>query len=500
MLVGGCNRESPSDPKKPMTSESREASAPGERTPLALLLLHRTAAGELEPFRAPLVPSLPNPVLEVNRLDVTNLRPSPDDPDALVCDLSANGTITSDLCDQIPGRDGVIDEVRLVVNDAETPFGLYPVGGGKSGGTAPGHPFRFEGSFAFTAEAVPVTEGNNTFRITGRDRVYGLDGHSLWAASFAIPFGEDGDASAPAVEEEPRFLGGGSGGETAFHCLALEEGALPESGLALAFPSRDGARLDFKRVPGASLLVPVWEGTTVPALFTVRPTMRLLAEVPSDATMVAALKSHPGLAAHSGEGRFLHGFGIGVGFEGYDLVFDSGRILPGAGRLTEDGNGIRLDLDLADSAGKPYAGTVVLGPGEAGTRSTALTDSAMPVLLWRFTDLYRRADPLSEEVVLSLLLGELSNLGLDGVSVADWREHFYSASAEMLETLITEANDEPEAVQGYYLGRMIGDALRIIVDPTRKERLEELGKAEFLSRLMAMPSFRPENRAALVPR
>ena len=99
---------------------------------------------------------------------------------------------------------------------------------------------------------------------------------------------------------------------------------------------------------------------------------------------------------------------------------------------------------------------------------------------------------------MSLLLGDLSGVGLKGVSIADWRDNFYMCTCELLEALIKETLNESELSQGYYLGRGVADALRTTVDPTRPARLDDIGKAEFLSRLKKMPFFNPKGRGDIV--
>ncbi len=326
-----------------------------------------------------------------------------------------------------------------------------------------------------------------------------MDGYSLWAASFAFPYDDELDdeeserVKEPTVTKRPQFVAGGSGGELALFCFAIT-GERSSENLSLIAGVKQHAAFPLKALPGSERLVPVWPGTSSPAFFTVRPTMQMAPKVPSDAKVTSSMTSHPGVASLSPRERFLYGLAQGLGFEGYDLVFDSENIVIDEARLSEDFTSIRMVVELADAAGVRRRAEVVVGPHRESSPSLATNAYTMPGLLWHFAHLFRTSDPMADEVVMSLLLGDLSDVGLKGVSIADWRGDFYMCISELLEALIKETLNESELNQGFYLGRGVADALRTTVDPARPARLDEIGKAEFLSRLKDAIFFSPKGR------
>lgn len=429
-----------------------------------------------------------------------NLRKNPENEYGYVCDITVSGSVRSSLCDVLPNENGVIKEVRLLHNDGENPVGTYPVKGNKRTGGALPRSFPFEGSFRFTAEGLAVTEGNNTFRIVGRDTLYGLDGHSLWAASFAFPYedeyeSDDEDAvKEPTVVEDPQFVGGGSGGELSLYCFRLESSSESDANMRMIV---DGGRaFEFASISGSEYLIPVWPDSSSPALFTLRPTMAIQVKAPSDAKVISALNTHHSLASLSPENQFRYGFSQGLGFEGYDLVFDPDHIVEGGARLSKSFRTLQFSVGLADADSKSLRGGAEVGVDLSNVLVSGSKDS-MPSMMWHFANLFRTSDPRSDEVVLALLVGNLDEVGLDDVSIADWREYFYMCFSEVMEEIIKETVTESESIQGYFLGRALGDALRTNVDPTLPGRLDEIGKAEFLSRLTKMPCFDPNGRGRM---
>lgn len=463
-------------------------------------LLQCLPDGRLVPVEGVVSPSLPCPQIGISEFDVTNLRKNPDDEYGYICDITVSGSVESSLCDVIPGSDGVVEEIRFFHNDGDNPVGIYPVEGTKEANGGLPRSFPFAGSFRFTAEGISVTEGNNTFRIACRDSVYGLEGHSLWASSFAFPYedefeSDDEDAvKEPTVVEGPRIVGGGSGGELSLYCFGIKTGSAINGNMSMTLDS--GSDFIFTAVSGSEYLVPVWPETVSPALFTLRPTMAIQAKAPSDAKVISALNAHPALASLSPEDRFRYGFSQGLGFEGYDLVFDSDHLVRRGVRLSKSFRTLEFTVGLADAGSNSIRGEVEVG-AELAALQTSGSPSAMPGMIWHFANLFRTSDPRADEVVMGLLLGDLTDAGLEAVSIADWREYFYMCFSEVMEELIKGTVSESEIGQGYHLGRAIGDALRTNVDPTLAGRLDEIGKAEFLSRLTKMPYFNPKGRGRI---
>ncbi|MBE0540167.1 MAG: hypothetical protein IH623_02160 [Verrucomicrobia bacterium] len=468
---------------------------------MKISVLQRLPNGTLVPADA-LFPSLPCPEIKVTDFKIQNLRKDPNQEYGYICDVTAAGEVTSSLCDAIPTALGQIDSVRFYHNDSDKAAGTFAVAGCKLTGGSNERPFPFDGTFSLTLAALPVTDGNNTFRIAACDKVYGLDGFSLWAASFAFPYDSELDeeelegVKEPTIVEGPQFVSGASGGELTLFCLALQE-EITVPGLTCIAGEGQNATFEFKSLPQGNSQVAMWPGSTLPAFFSVRPTMLMASKMPSDTKMVSSLASSPSVASFSPRERFLYGFAQGLGFEGYDLVFDSDRILKGAARVSDDLAGMLIAVDLADANGRRNRGEATVGPPRNASQLSTISPYSTSGLLWHFSNLFRTSDPMASEVVVSLLLGDLSSLGLKGVSIADWREYFYMSISELLEELIKDTVSDSELAQGYYLGRGIADALRTTVDPTRSGRLDELGKADFLIRMRNMPFFNPKGRGGI---
>lgn len=463
-------------------------------------LLQCLPDGRLVPVEGIVSPSLPCPQIDISEFEVTNLRKNPEDEYGYICDITVSGSVESSLCDVIPGANGAIEEIRFFHNDGDNPVGVYPVDGTKGTNGRLPRSFPFEGSFRFTAEGISVTEGNNTFRIVSRDTVYGLDGHSLWAASFAFPYedeyeSDDEDAvKEPTVVEAPQIIGGGSVGELSLYCFALANDSTSAANTRMIVDS--GSAFEFTTISGSEYLVPVWPETGSPALFTLRPTMAIQEKAPSDTKVISALNTHPSLASLSPESRFRYGFSQGLGFEGYDLVFDSDHLVQGELRLSKSLRTLEFSIELADASSKSLRGRAEIG-ADLSDLIASDSQSSMPNMMWYFANLFRTSDPRADELVLALLIGNLDEVGLEDVSIADWREYFYMCFSEVMEELIKKTVTESEVGQGYYLGRALGDALRTNVDPTLPGRLDEIGKAEFLSKLTKMPCFNPKGRGRM---
>jgi hypothetical protein len=446
---------------------------------------------------------MPCPEIKVTTFKIENLRQDPKQESAYICDVTVAGSVTSVQCDVIPTAQCIVDEVRFYAHDDDKPIGAFAVTGSKSTNGSRARPFPFDGTFRFTATGITVMEGNNTFRIVARDKVLGVDGFSSWAASFAFPYDDDPDdcenpsVKDPTVVEGPQFLGGGSGGEMTLYCVALADQTTAGE-WALITDTETGGACEFKGLPDHNATIAVWPGTTSPAFFTVRPTRQMNLKAPTDGKMVSALTSNPGISSLSPRERFIYGFTQGLGFEGYDLVFDCDKVISCGARLTENLEGMLIEAEVADAVGNRCQGHAVVRFFTEGPSFAANMPSATPNLLWRFADLFRTSNPLANEMVISLIVGDLSDVGLKGVSIADWREYFYMCIAELLEELIKETSEDSELAQGYYLGRGIADALRIALNPKGADRLEELGKAEFLTRLKRMPFFSSMGRGGLV--
>ncbi len=471
---------------------------------MKLSVLQRLPSGKLVPADA-LFASMPCPEIKITNFKIENLRKHSNQEYGYICDVTVSGEVTSSLCDVIPGDRGLIEQVRFYHNDSDQPIGAFAATGSKCVGDTLARPHPFDGRFDFTARALPVSSGNNTFRIAACDKVYGLEGFSLWAASFAFPYDsefddeedeEDEGVDEPTVVEGPKFVSGANGGELTLYCIALPVEETATELTLIAGPRQDAA-FKFSTLPTGDKRVAMWPGTSSPAFFTFRPTMQMACMMPSESKAASSLASIPGIASFSPRERFIYGFAQGLGFEGYDLIFDSDKIILGGARLSKDLRGMVVTVELVDATGKRQRSETAVGPPQSDSSLKAVSSTSTPSLLWHFSNLFRTSNPLAEEVVMSLLMGDLSAVGLKEISIADWREDFFMSISELLEELIKGTLNDSELEQGYYLGRGIADALRTANELTAQGRNGARNKAEFLTRLRKMPFFSPIGRHGL---
>lgn len=164
-------------------------------------------------------PSLPNPVINLQSVNVTNPHTSTDGSSLLV-DISFSGTVNSAVCDLTQGAEtGTIQKAYASVNDQPLPQSVVSLQVRK-GETPVGQdrPYPYNGTFTHQLTDVIVTEGQNTLGLIVSDPLYHLSGSAKVAFEIeATP---------------PEALGAGSGSE-----VMLE---LPVAGSTLA---ADEARL-----------------------------------------------------------------------------------------------------------------------------------------------------------------------------------------------------------------------------------------------------------------
>src|SRR4051794_34777379 len=96
----------------------------------------------------------------------------------------------------LPSDDAIIEQCRLFVNGDEKPAAALPIKADERGPGTAVMSAPFTGGFNVEVKGVRVTEGNNTFKVVAAEKVYGLEGHSLWAAKFVNP-NSDEDEEKP---------------------------------------------------------------------------------------------------------------------------------------------------------------------------------------------------------------------------------------------------------------------------------------------------------------
>lgn len=459
-----------------------------------MLTIHRLLPdGQLAPSGGVLWPSLPNPQVNVEQLAIENPRETSNDEGYLLCDLIISGSITSRLCNTIPGSDGTIEEVFFDVNDSEARQ-RFAIQVDKREDTAVASPFPFRGTFRFKIDDVPITEGNNIFTVSARDKVYGIDGHSSWAASFEY----DPETKKVALDSPPTLVGGGHAGELFQYCLAIpSEG--PKVGLVLSSKNASQNSFEFKSIDGTTMRLATWPGTDKPAFFTVRPTTAIARKVPRYRKVTAALEKNSYLKTLSEDKQFLCGFHQGLAYEGYDLVFDHSRTVTRAVAPSKNLQqlDITLPLSLEEKKAKPMV-TTLPSPTESPLLKP-LAPGALPNLHQHIAHLVRSDDPRAQEVALAFLIPDLASIGLGDVVVGDWSEELNS---RLLGSLADELNEPNKAyspvAHGFSLSILVGDAVRPYLDPKFAHRLDNTSMSDFLQRFTESPGLNLTNRRKVI--
>ncbi len=454
--------------------------------PSVIQVLEYTDNGNTTPISGPVFCSLPCPELSILSFGITNVRRKTADSYVHLCDIELKGSLVSasPSLSQHP-----LENISLSWAEDGQPPAIIPVVPVSKNNLEQLLPL-VEGTFDHVLTGIPVTEGNNTFRILAKDDAYGIHGFSFWCASFAFPYseeelelyGEKNTVETPTVTEGPEFLYGGKGGEATYYCLSSP--ILKGNHVSLV---TDGGKqfelafdLEIENKPVAAL-----PGSQSPAWFTIRPTTSISSRPPS----FKSLGMHILRVANSGNltdrEKFLYGFSLGMYYEGADIVFDQNCVIPGV-RLSDDFCG--LDIPITISGKKSSA----LLPISIGHTPEAI--SLMPNLVWYCTDLFRRNDPMAKEVVLALLMEDLKDIGLEGVSMYDFSSTFMCQFAEIFEAIIEETLNYPPEVQGFHLGRAFGDALRFNLTANRPNLIDGGLKSEFLKSIKQMPYFNPRGR------
>lgn len=466
---------------------------------MKLELLQLSQDGTLSPVTGALFPSLPSPRVDVIDFKIVNLRKCSKEEYTYLCDISVVGTVTERLCDLTNKAGGTITKVCFYVNDGDDPEGEFPIEVTKlSSGTA-ARPYPFDGKFSFTAKGVSITEGNNVFRVSAKDDVYGLSGFSLWVCSFEFPYDGEDDVSdperitEPRIDEGPRWISGGTDGETMVYCFAIPKDQKSMIHQLIVYGEKD-LKLELRDDLENHRSIAVWPDTRLPAYFTLRPTMAISNNVLNDVSVIRELTTHPMLQRLSERDQFVYGFGQGLAYEGYDLVFHADAIAIGAARLSAKGRGLAFNIKLVRNVNGNAQAVSPFVSSLEGEPFAMLKGESTPKLFAYFTELFRRSDPRAEEVVLSILTGDYADVGMPELRIGDWRESFYRAMAEMSEVLIMDIKQSPALEHGYFLGRIMADGMRLTVDPKRPDRLDEIGKGEFLIRFSNMPYCKPANR------
>ena len=445
--------------------------------------------GKLVPAEGVLWPSLPNPLVQVETFTVQNPREISNESEFLVCDITIKGVITSPLCDVIPGEHGKIDEIFFNINSSETDQ-QFPVISKKETSSEPTRPYPFRGTFNINIPKVPITEGNNVFTLSARDKIYGINGQSTWTSSFSY----DQTTQKVEIDSPPSFSGGSQEGELFLYCLVLPENT-PEASVVLTNKDNSKTSFPFQALIDTTPKIATWPETNQIAYFTVRPTTSISIKEPFNRQMMNALKENSSLRTLPDDRQFLYGFHQGLALEGYDIVFDSKHVMTRAISLSE--NSLQLDLtlplSLANERAKPMVSTLSSPAKSSFLKPT--NQGSLANLHQHLATLSRQNDPLANEIELALLIPNYASIGLKDEIVGDWSQEFNSRLGNVFSEFDDLSKSTSPVIHGLLLSRVIGDSIRPYLDPTLSHRLHNTSTANFLLRLSQSPAADPANRS-----
>jgi hypothetical protein len=482
---------------------------------LKLELLQRTHDGNLKLAKGAVFPSLPSPVVKITEFQVTNTRENFGAVYESCCDIQVTGVVKQ--LHHHPDSDARSSPVGAFhVNDSRNPVCLLPINIVRVSSTDAAGADAVEGQFSFKIDAVPVTGGYISFRIIVRDSFTGLSGSSLWGCTFAFPVqpevkevkadsdndeylgdddfeDEDEDEytiKEPTAVEGPELVQEGTGGDVAVYCLALREQDGHLVDYSLTVPGQGKLKFVFRRVPDQDWSLAVWPDSELPALFTLRPTLDDSKGSPAEKGVTQGLAAHPELGALDPQNQFLYGLGQGLAFGGYDLIFSPEAIVVSGARLCQDGQGIAFDLAVRNERTGVETQLEPVRPPLGNDALSLLAEDSTPRLFSYFAELFRTSDPRAKDVDLCMLLGGYSGVGLEHITIADWREHFFNCLANALGPLFKKTVSLPSAQQGYQIGRATGDALRNMMYLNQNDDFENTQMSDFLIRLGQLPYFK----------
>ncbi len=471
---------------------------PEDKPSLHLVKFTDDPEKEVEFLQEPPRPSFPCPRLKVSTFEVTKI--SADEDGGILCDLKVEGVVTSPLCDIVPGEQGTIQNVSLIVNSDETAFGDFEVEVRKDQAekTWSRRPFPFSGRFAFEAKGVGVIEGNNTFHIAAREPSTGMYGYSFWAVVFTAEYDESDDGTYRIrpdglKSEAPTLLSQDVAPERYFYGFAVTDLRGFESSEPTLVVGNDDS-LQLKLIPVSShdglwLATRPGEKRVPFQFFLTQPGVMSPGYVPLDEGIAGSLATNLKTKL-SPRSQFVTAFCSG-------FFMGGSRIHGGGDHFT--GNAADADVRLPfpkinahlTAGGSPVADVdCYLAPTQfTGADYRDYGNQAIPDFLASLNELIQKDPEKATDVVIELISGgNFENLGLKGVEYGDWREDFVSVLAEITVEILQSEELESDAERGYYLGRAYGDAAKVALDFENGVR-HDLGRGEFLVSLPGFTTF-----------
>jgi hypothetical protein len=461
----------------------------------AIELFQSAEDGSWLPLRMPVKPSFPSPVITVGHFALEDV--AVDSEGSMTATVVARGTVRSVLCDHVPGDEGRLRKIALVVNGDEPPSLWADVTGAKGEAGPADRPFPFDGAFNLRIPEVGVTEGLNTFALVARDPRSTLSGATMWTATFTADYPEDGDGEpdftrAPRLSvTETREVFASPPGEVHFYTPMLVNPAedLPGGTSAAELHLGTDPCLRFRLEPqeGSDRWIARHPDTGHPARLFFMPPSVEGAITPDDGALVEGMEQ--GFAMGNTHTQFVYAYCLGFFLGGFQVHEAGGgspvhavRMEGGASPLPEVPGRIQTASGLQASVAlgvSPPKFVLPTGPAEGG----ALAD-----LLARLHVKGTEGDDAAGDVAIALITGGFDELVPDHAPLTSWTEDFISAVSSVSSYFLERGEEESPVSVAYHLGRAHGAAMGVALD-ARHGVTHELSRGVLLLGLPARSSF-----------
>ena len=197
----------------------------------------------------------------------------------------------------------------------------------------------------------------------------------------------------------------------------------------------------------------------------------------------------PGVAD---EKDFHTGWSIGMGFEGYDLVFTPEQVALAAAQPNPETEmlGTRIDIAVMDGGTGIHRQSLYNPSGITADSYVQPEPHETPQIFWHLSELDRKGAPTSGDPVIALLASDLSEVGISDVSIDDWRGDLLGSTARRYSERSFQMNrNATPIVRGYRLGRIFAECYRVRTASDELDERNAMLKSEFLQRLARRPYF-----------
>jgi len=462
-----------------------------------LLRLGRSDKNEL--VKDGVLPSLSSPLTKVSSFQVKNERLKEGNP---VCDLSVKGVVDWEWWGIWPDGEKAVERGAVFVNHADKPTAIFDVKFDASQTNG------FLGEFAVELQDLPVTSGNNVFKFAISDRIFGIEGNTSWAVSFDVPDDDEDDDDeegkqrqrvAPVTAGKPELVEEGSAGEIFLYTLVFK-----------GFPTSDVSKvvvtLGNERALSCHLTAQNTNGwhfikrpyAEVPLFFVFRPSYSAEAARGDLARHMRSVRTLPGKDLPARE-AFMAAYSSGVFFHGGDVVAGDGLIAEGVVKLLPDSGALVLHGHVSVDQAPLKDFNLPLPSRFEAAGFTEEKPMVLRELMWRLAKLHRDGDTRTNEIALCMLLGDYTDVGLPDAKFPGWRGELLQMSSDLLSETFEHRKSQSPSEQGFWIGRCVGECLRIAMKPNGPCPLYETSKSKFLSKLLETSLLKEESPSSAKP-